>query len=150
MVDLGFLSRLSWVVRTKTELGAARELGVSQPTISRYLTGLIDIPDWRLPMIDRMYERTQYEQFRARGLSPEIAAGYRGILPETTDMWLSRMESIVDTFTRGMVINRALGEGIDFMDMTEEEIEDYMWRAESDMRDALDESGKDIEDFEQY
>lgn len=143
------LARLDWTAVSKTQLGAARELNVSQSTISRYLRGITPIPTFRQTSIYQAYERVQYEQYRVRGLSPYSAARYRGLTPETTDMWLNRLDRTVDKFSEGVAIKRAKKDGLDWGTMSYDDKEGYLEGAYDSVRAGLDKSEESIENIEE-
>jgi len=146
---IGVLSKLSWSADYLTHSGVARQLGVTRPTVTRYLTGIREIPEWRLHQIDLMYNRTQYGQFRIRGLSPQTAARYRGLSPEASTTWIDRLETVVDKFAGGVAKSRAKGAGLDWDEMSESERDYWMYDADRAVREGLERSPEDIESFEE-
>jgi len=128
--------------------GVAEELGVSRATVTRYLTGIREIPEFRITQIDRMYERTQYEILRTRGLAPETATKYRGLVPDTFDTWVSDLEDMKVKWAEGHTAARLRREDLDIDELGSEGL-DAIYDEEYDkLTDAIDESGHDIEELE--
>lgn len=144
------LARLSWAVGQKMHAGVARDLGVTRATVTRYLSGIRQIPQWRLSQIDRMYERTQYEVLRTRGLAPEAAARYRGLAPDTFDGWVDRLEDIKDKFAAGHTAARLRREQLDIEDLGPEGLQTIFDEEYDKLADTLDDTGSDIEELERY
>jgi len=143
------VATLSWLASTRSHAEAAEMLGVTRATVTRYLTGIREIPTYRFTAIQRVYERTQYEQFRTRGLSPKAAAKYRGISPEATDRWLDRLETVADKWATGVASSRAKKLGKDWETLTYEEKESLLWEADAKVREGMERSPSDIGDFEE-
>lgn len=142
------LSKLAWSVGQKMHAGVAIELGISRATVTRYLTGIREIPSWRLSSIERMYERTQYEILRTRGLAPQAATRYRGLLPERFDAWTTRLEGLKTKWSEGHLAARLRREDLDITDLTADELQALYDEEYDKLSDAIDESGSDIEELE--
>jgi len=145
---VAILAKLRWSVGQKMHAGVAGELGVSRATVTRYLTGIREIPEWRYSQIERMYERTQYEIMRVRGLAPESAVKYRGLMPDTFDTWTGRLEDLKVKWSEGHLAARLRREDIDFEDLTSDELQALYDEEYDKLTDAIDESGSDVEDLE--
>lgn len=142
------LTQLAWAVKQKMHAGIAGELGITRATVTRYLSGIRAIPQWRFTQIARMYERTQYEIMRTRGLSPESASKYRGLVPDTFDKWVDRLEDIKVKWTGGHTAARLRREDLDLDVLTPDEFQ-AIYDGEYDaLTEDIDESGSDIEDLE--
>jgi len=145
---IGILGRLAWAVKQKTHAGIAAELGVTRPTVTRYLSGIRDIPQWRVSQIEKMYERTQYEIMRTRGLSPEAASRYRGLVPDSFDNWTDRLEGLKEKWTEGHVAARLRRENIDLDTLTSNDLSDLYEEEYDKLTGGIDRSNNDIEDLE--
>ncbi len=145
---VGILSKLSWSVGQKMHAGIAEELGVTRATVTRYLSGIREIPEWRLSQIERMYERTQYEVLRTRGLAPNVAAKYRGLVPDAFDAWVDRLEDLKVKWTEGYLAARLRREGLDLDALSPDQLT-AMYDEEYDKLTAgIDQAGSDIEELE--
>ncbi len=145
---IGVLSKLAWSVKQKMHAGIATELGVTRATVTRYLSGIREIPTWRLSQIERMYERTQYEILRTRGLAPDIATKYRGLLPDTFDTWVDRLETLKEKWAEGHTAARLRREDLDIADLLPGELEGIYDEEFDRITHSIDESGSDIEELE--
>lgn len=147
-MPVGVLAKLSWSVGQKMHAGVASELGVSRATVTRYLTGIREIPEFRLSQIERMYERTQYEIMRTRGLSPEASTRYRGLIPNSFDGWVDRLETLKEKWAEGHLAARLRREDLDLDDLTADQLQ-AMYDEEYDrLTDDIDQSNDDIEELE--
>ena len=145
-----FLDKLTFTRRYTSLANLGRELGVTGRAVGYWTTGE------RMPTmahragIDRMYERFQYSDMTGRGLAPQAAAKYRGLTPDTFDLWTERLESTVKTMRTNRVIRYLDREGIDADSLTSNEIRDLLSYYDEGSREALDEFGGDIEEAEEY
>ena len=147
---IAVLSKLGWSVGQKTQAGIAAELNVSSATVSRYLTGIREIPQWRFSQIERMYERTQYEIVRFRGLAPDAASKYRGLLPDTFDSWIEKLEDLKVKWSEGHTASRLVREDIDLADLAPGELDDIYDEEYDKLTQSIDQTGKDIGELEAY
>jgi len=142
------LDKLQWLSGYMTHAAIAQELGVSRPTVTRYLSGERTIPVARFEEISKLYNRTQYRVMTEEGLAPEAAAKYRGLSPETFETWHESLTDIKEKYTGGHVAARLYREGLDITEMTPDELQ-RIWDEEyARLEDELYESGDDIEEFE--
>jgi len=100
------LDKLQWLSGYMTHAAIAQELGVSRPTVTRYLSGERRIPTARFEEISKLYNRTQYRVMVEEGLAPEAAAKYRGLSPETFEAWHKSLVEKKEYFTEGRMAAR--------------------------------------------
>ena len=97
-----------------------------------------------------MYERTQYEIMRTRGLSPESASRYRGLSPDTFDTWTGRLEDIKVKWTEGHLAARLRREELELEDLEAGQLE-AMYDEEYDkLTEGIDRSNANVEDLDRY
>lgn len=145
---VGILSKLVWSVKQRMHEGVADMMGVTRPTVTRYLTGIREIPEWRYSQIERQYEKIQYEVMRTRGLSPEAASRYRGLAPETYDNWVDRLEDLKVKWAEGHTAARLRREDLDFEDLTTGELQAIYDEEYDRLTEDIDQSNSDIADLE--
>lgn len=109
--------QIGWISGFRTQADMAREVGVSQSAMSRYITGVAPIPRARAATIERYYERQQYATARASGASVKAASSIRGLSVVGTEAHLENIKGCVDLFTEGRLGMRAYVSGLDIEDM---------------------------------
>jgi len=139
--------RLTWATGFKTQEAIASELGVTRATVTRYISGVRDIPLERYEQLERMYERTVYVEMRERGLSPEAASKYRSLTPDTVDLWATRLEDAIQYNALGTASSYARRVGLNWEDIPEDIQEEWLKVAEEHQREGLEYSGDDIEEY---
>lgn len=146
-MPIPIISRASWLTRVIGTKVVADVVGVSTRAVSYWTTGeRIPMPI-HLKSLERLYERSQYASMRVRGIAPIPATKYRGLYPETFDLWTSRLDDTLDKYTSGHVGARIAREGKDIVTMTRREFEE-MWEEEYERLLAdVDESGDDIDEL---
>lgn len=146
-MPIPIVSRVSWLTKTIPARYIAEVVGVSARAVSYWATGE------RFPMpinvraLERLYERAQYATMRSMGIAPVPASKYRGLYPETFDLWTDRLQSTLDKYTSGHVEARMVREGKTIADYTGKEFAD-MWGEEYEKLLAdVEESGDDIDEL---
>ena len=146
-MPIPIISRVSWIAKTIGTGAMASAIGVTSRAVNYWMTGeRIPMPV-HLQSLERLYERSQYASMRFRGIAPIPASKYRGLYPETFDLWTSRLDDTLDKYTSGHVGARMAREGKTVADYTRAELQ-TMWDEEYERLLAdVDESGDDIEEL---
>jgi len=143
-----FISRTIWLTRRIGTGTVAAAIGVSTRAVDYWMRAERSPTSVHVSAIERLYERTQYARMTARGLAPLSATKYRGLYPETFDIWEDRLSATLDKFTSGHVGARLSREGLTVDDLTRQQFQD-MWEEEYErLLSEVDESGDDIEELE--
>lgn len=147
-MPIPIISRVTWLIKEIGTGNVADVTGVTTRAVSYWQTGERTPTLEHQSILERFYESTQYSLMRDRGLSVEAASKYRGLYPDTYDIWTSRLEDIETKFTGGHVLSTLQRQGLSIADLSEQEYAD-IWSDEYDkLLDEIDESGDDIEQLE--
>jgi len=142
--------RLAFVQRIMGTEAIGTELGVTGRAVRYWLRGERGISATHFKTIERLYERSQYTIMRQSGLSPIQASKYRGLYPDTFDIWKDKIDTLVNKWKGRAIIDRLIKEDRGWDDLTDEEKDEYDWDAQEQIRDEIERSDKDIEGLERY
>jgi len=146
-VAIPIISRVSWLTKAIGTKSVAGLLAVTTRAVDYWMTGeRIPLPIHQR-MLESLYERSQYAVMRDLGLAPLPATKYRGLYPETFDLWTSRLSDTLDKYTAGHVGASLSRQGLTVDDLTRREFE-AIWEEEYNRLLAdVDESGDDIDEL---
>lgn len=144
------VTRLAFTQRIMPTEAIGRELGVSGRAVRYWLTGERGIAAKHLQPIQRLYERTQYGIMRQSGLSATQSAKYRGLYPDTFDIWKGKLDDLVYKWRGRAILTRLHKAEIEWDDLTEDEKDEWLMDVDQQVRDEIDQSDKGIDDLERY
>lgn len=136
------LRRLNYVLRTQTQSWTAKEIGVSQSTISRWSRGLTKISNEYANPIRNTYQREAYNVLRDTGASYHQARRFAWYTPETVldvENQLTEKVNFLATGWAGKKANKIGGE------FTLKQLELFAEEGIDIVKDALRQSQEPLE-----
>ncbi len=150
MALISWLPKLDWLAARLPLVQIGGELGITGRAVGYWTTRQRSATLAHQSSLHRLYERVQYAEMRASGLAPLSAAKYRGLSPASYDMWDTKLDNLVSRMTADRTTAYLQRQGIDPMDLSDEELDELQDRYREGVLDAIDEFGQDVEDAERY
>lgn len=136
--------RLSYVLKSKTQVEVSEVTGIPQSTISRVKNGQIELPSKYTSTLRNYYQREAYSDLRISGASATQAKRFSWYVPEIVTDVVSTLKDTLNMLSTAWVARESMADDIYW---TEDEYLAAKEEAEKSILEAMQKSEKTIEEI---
>jgi hypothetical protein len=136
--------RLSYVLKSKTQIAVSKITGIPQSTISRVKNGQIPLPSKYSSTLRNYYQKTAYGDLRDSGASATQARRFSWYVPEKVTDVVSTLNDTKDMLSAAWVARQRMKSDELW---SSEDYEDARLEAEQTILESMRKSKKTIEDI---